>query len=391
MTKDIERLNNETQWDYLKRLTLNRTNYDLDYVEWAKLACGYECSSDNARKINYGVKSLIELIDTERENIAIENSDIEEMIFELEMKKLEIQREKIKLQNVKREINKQNRLEARVEIILESLVESLENLPKLEIEFAKSSKGVNEASLLLSDLHIGKGVNTPHNKYDLEIAKERLEKLATQVVQHCQSHNVGILNIDMLGDLIENNLHLDAQVEQVCDAMEQILYAGEYISMFIKLIAPHFNKINLHSVYGNHDRLEKNLKMSRAVETFVRLIDKDIETRTGLKFERSNIDKEIEVYQLLNGKKVALHHGHNLKGGIDKNTMVLSNHLKTHIDYSHIGHFHNFQYSNGTVVNGSLCGSDDYANKLRFNNEASQVLAIYYTDGSQVLHNIVLN
>ena len=122
----------------------------------------------------------------------------------------------------------------------------------------------------------------------------------------------------------------------------------------------------------------------------MKLIDTFIELRTGLKFERSNVDTEIETYQLSNGYTIALQHGHNVKN-VDALVKDTSFYLDMDIDFCHIGHFHHFKSVKGTVCNGSVCGSDNYANKLRYNDKASQVLAVYYSDGSQVLHNIILN
>lgn len=384
---NLKKLENETQWQYVKRLTENRKVMDLDYSEWAKLICGYECSSDNARKAHYLLSHLIEKLD---EEMLSKNPTTDELLMEMELKKRELYKERVKLQDLNNAIRRESRPEARWEKAMEELYKSISELLPIKIEFAKDNKGSNEASLLVSDVHIGKGVNTPHNQYNLEIAKYRLEKLATQVIEYCKMHSVGTLNIDLLGDLIENNLHIDSRVEQVCDTMEQVAYAGEYLSQFILTLAPYFNEIRLHSVAGNHDRLEKQWKDSRDVENFVKLIDTYIELRTGMKFERSKVDSEIEVYTLNNGLTIALQHGHNVKN-IDTLVKDVSFYLDRNIDFCHIGHFHHFEATKGTICNGSVCGSDKFANKLRYNDKASQVLAVYYEDGSQVIHNIILN
>lgn len=389
----LERKEDESYTSYIKRITENKKEYDIDYSEWAKLICDYECSSENGRKAFYVVSKIVEKLEEEYQQLAIksESEDIQnELLYELEMKKREIYKERVKLQDIKNLMKREDRPVARWEVAMEKLYDSVSSLPPINIKFAKEYKGSNEASILISDVHIGKGINTPHNQYNLEIAKYRLEKLATQVVEYCKMHQIGTLNIDLLGDLIENNLHIDSRVEQVCDTMEQVAYASEFLSQFISTLAPHFNKIRLHSVAGNHDRLEKQYKDSRDVENFVRLIDTIIELRTGMKFERSKVDNEIEIYTLDNGLTIALQHGHNVKN-IGTLVKDVSFYLDRNIDFCHIGHFHHFEATKGTICNGSVCGSDKFSNKLRYNDKASQVLAVYYEDGSQVIHNIVLN
>ena len=222
---EILRKNGESKFSYVKRLTENRKEYDLDYAEWVKLICNYDCSSENGRKAHYVISRLLDELEEEMVAEAIDNSDsntIEDMIKELEMKKREIFKEKVKLQDLRNAMRKEDRVEARWENAMEHLYSSIKSLPPIKIEFAKDNTGDAEACILISDTHFGKGVKTPHNEYNLEIAKERLDTLATQTIKYAKMHNVGVLNIDILGDLIENNLHLDAQVDQVCDAMEQV-------------------------------------------------------------------------------------------------------------------------------------------------------------------------
>lgn len=395
----MERHDSETDFEFCLRCCLAKHNKEID-VEWADLVEAFpllnSCHYDTLRK-NFvgkmGVGEVVKHYEDKIANMVIEaqpEQSQNDLLMELEMKKRELFKERVKLQDLNNAIKREGRPEARWEKAMEEFYKNIQMLPPIEIKLATDHKGSNEACILISDVHIGKGVDTPHNQYNLEIAKYRLEQLATHVINYCEMHKVGTLNIDFLGDLIENNLHIEARVEQVCDTMEQVAYASEYLSQFISTLAPHFNKIRLHSVAGNHDRLEKQYKDSRDVENFVRLIDTMIELRTGMKFERSKVDSEIEVYTLDNGLTIALQHGHNVKN-IDTLVKDVSFYLDRNIDFCHIGHFHNFKTSKGTIVNGSICGADKYANKLRYNDKASQVLAVYYEDGSQVIHNIVLN
>lgn len=395
---NLNKLENETEYEYGLRIITMKVNREID-LDWDEICelLKLDVHRDSLRKATsvtpYSGVAVAKYYEDKIANMVIDRQPQQahdELLMELEMKKRELYKERVKLQDLNNAIRRESRPQARWEVAMEKLQESIESLPKINIKFATDRKGENEACVLISDVHIGKGVNTPHNTYNLEVAKYRLEQLATQVINYCEMHQVGILNIDFLGDLIENNLHISARVEQVCDLMEQVAYASEYLSQFIATLSPHFNKIRLHSVAGNHDRNSINYKEARESENFIRIIDTMIELRTGMKFERSNVDTEIETYQLANGYTVALQHGHNVKN-IDNLVKDTSFYLDMDIDFCHIGHFHHFKTVKGTICNGSVCGSDKFANKLRYNDKASQVLAVYYEDGSQVLHNIILN
>ena len=50
----------------------------------------------------------------------------------------------------------------------------------------------------------------------------------------------------------------------------------------------------------------------------------------------------------------------------------------------HEGHFHNPQYAYGVVINGTLGGSDDYAQNqpMHYSDKPSQTLVVHFPDGS---------
>ena len=72
MSEILRKRTDETQWQYVKRITDNRKEYDMDYSEWAKAICDYDCSSDNGRKAYYIVKPLLEQLDDEIVNFVIQ-------------------------------------------------------------------------------------------------------------------------------------------------------------------------------------------------------------------------------------------------------------------------------------------------------------------------------
>lgn len=43
-----------------------------------------------------------------------------------------------------------------------------------------------------------------------------------------------------------------------------------------------------------------------------------------------------------------------------------------------MGHYHSVKEGNGTTVNGSVMGSDDYSISKRLHNQPAQVLKVYY-------------
>ena len=71
-----------------------------------------------------------------------------------------------------------------------------------------SIMGDREATLILSDLHIGMQIDDNFNKYNNQIAKERLDYLMNKTIYYCNLHKVETLHIELLGDLANGYLHL---------------------------------------------------------------------------------------------------------------------------------------------------------------------------------------
>ena len=94
----LERLPGESNLAYHKRLVygklVDKTLSDTDYSELAPLLYGQDYAGDNARKMMYGsLKTLQVLEDEEQNGYIAENADA---LGELEMKKIELQKERQK-------------------------------------------------------------------------------------------------------------------------------------------------------------------------------------------------------------------------------------------------------------------------------------------------------
>ena len=210
---EILRKSNETKFAYVKRLTENRKAYDLDYAEWVKLICNYDCSSENGRKAHYVISRLLDELEEEMVAEVVENtnsSTVQELIDELEQKKVELQKERYKLQDQRRQYHSLVRTEARWEALMDTIKEEVAKLPSLTWHSHRHylNFGGNEASLLLSDWHIGTEIDTPHNTFNLKIAQERIDKLKHDTIKHCKLNNVNTLHVNIAGDMISGVIHV---------------------------------------------------------------------------------------------------------------------------------------------------------------------------------------
>ena len=87
---DIKRRENESYIAYAKRITNGKADgtLDIDYVELGNALISKEYSSDNLRKAFYVVSEIVKNIEVEVED----NFTEDDLLSELELKKIELQR-----------------------------------------------------------------------------------------------------------------------------------------------------------------------------------------------------------------------------------------------------------------------------------------------------------
>ena len=151
--------------------------------------------------------------------------------------------------------------------------------------------------------------------------------------------------------------------------------------------------VNYRSCLDNHCRITPNLKEHIEKENFGRLIDFYLKARlesTNINFMEDNLDENIGLIELQNGKKMIFVHGHQ-----DSVNTVIQNYtaaIRDYVDYVALGHYHSSKaktFQNSKVfVNGSIVGTDEYALSHRLFGIPEQTLLVFDRDN---LLNITLD
>lgn len=278
------------------------------------------------------------------------------------------------------------REEVRIENLKDEIKFAAEKFGKLEPivwpEVKETPVEKTEAVLLVSDLHIGVDCDNYYNKYNKDIAKERLAKLQKNVIKYCCINNVSVLNILNLGDLINGVIHTNARIEAQMDVAEQIMYAGELIANFLYGLSKEIPNITYRSVFDNHSRAIANKNEHIEKEQFSRVIDWFIAERlkdTPIEFIANDIDGGIGRMKLASGKTLMFCHGHN--DGRNNSYQNFIGLTQEWVDYICMAHYHNpaskdFQGCK-VFINGSIVGTESYAFGRRLFTKPSQKLIIF--------------
>ena len=257
-------------------------------------------------------------------------------------------------------------------------------------------KGKKEAILQISDWHYGIEIDSVYNQYNTEITYTRTKELVKEVAERCSLYDVRRIHVVNLSDLIAGRIHLRLRLNSRIDVITQIIQVSELLANVLHALSK-VAKIDYYDTADNHSRIEPNIKDSLDLETLTRV------TTWFLK-ERFKNDPNITIHENVLGDDIVSFNclGHNIiavHGDKDKPETAVKNLSTFTKDYydllltSHVHHF-NADEVNETIqlCNGSLMGTDQYAQQLRRSARPSQNLIIV-TQKNVIdsIHRIVLD
>lgn len=299
-----------------------------------------------------------------------------------------VYKEKTQIRDIYNAYRSTLRKESRVDSFIENLCEAVKAVQPYKIDNVKKyPQNCTEGVLLISDMHIGVNCHNFYNTYNKQVAEQRLNKLADDVIHYCEHFKVSTLNVLNLGDLIHGIIHVNARIEQELDLIDQIITASELLANF--LIKLDNSKINIvyRSCTDNHSRAISDKAVSIEEENFSKLIDLYVTLRlqnskSNVIFKHDNIDESLGKFNLQNGKKLMFAHGHleNVNKCFDNFVGA----TKEFIDYICLAHFHTGKEKgyNGSkvIINGSIVGTEQFACGKRLFSPAEQKLLIFDRD-----------
>lgn len=274
----IERKTNESALDYHKRLVygklVDKTLADIDYTELAELVYGQPYSSDVARRMLYGSRRTLELMDSERAN-NIENMDI---LTELDEKMIELRKERQKFYDQRNAFNKIVRERSRQEELNEILVNAIKegNLPKLHYE-EKNAELLNPTKtdmlISLNDIHYGASHTNYWDCYNSDVCKHMIENYLAKIIDIQKIHHCENCIVWANGDMISGSIHRSIQVTNKENVVRQVMGVSELIAEFLAKLSECFKFVHFVSVAGNHSRLDPNKEESLIDERLDDLVE----------------------------------------------------------------------------------------------------------------------
>lgn len=255
----LERMPEETPLQHHKRLIydklINKTLADIDYTELAPYVYGQDYSTDVARRMMYGSCKTLQLLENAQERELNENG----LLDELELKRIEMQKERNRLSDQRTALNRLIRNQARRDELKEIIEKTVAkgDLPKLNYEPFESYQSDNDLIISLNDIHYGAQHDNYWGKYNSDICKQMFRKYINAVADIASTHNAQDCYVTANGDLISGNCHYSIAVTNKENVIEQVTGVSELIAQFLTELSPYFSNVYFISVGGNHSRLCK--------------------------------------------------------------------------------------------------------------------------------------
>lgn len=257
---DVTRRSDETPFQYHKRLVygklVDKTLADVDYSELSELVYGQSYSSDVCRRMLYGSRRTLELMDKERiETVA--HNDTSGILSELDAKMIDLRKAQQKFYDQRNAFNKVVRERSRQEELNEILTDAIKNgnLPRLNYERTYVAQSNNDLLVSLNDIHYGIDVSNAWNTYNPDVCREMMRRYLDKILSIAEMHHSENCIVYNCGDAVSGQIHLALQLANKENLVGQIKGVSELISEFLATLSPHFNTVQYVSVAGNHSRL----------------------------------------------------------------------------------------------------------------------------------------
>lgn len=393
MINDVIRKDNESYIAFAKRITNGKADgtLDIDYVEWGNALISKEYSSDNLRKAFYFMQLFLERTDEED----YKNFTEDDLIREIEDKKIELQKERYKYQDYRNAYNKLIRQRSRQEELNEIIIDTIKNsdLPKLNYVKKEFTPSDNDLMISINDVHYGIEIDNYWNKYNSDICRDMFEEYLDKILQVKKIHNSQNCFICANGDLISGMNHLVVSLENRENIIKQIMGVSELIANFVYELSQNFENVYFASVAGNHSRLTTNKNDAMKDERLDILVEFYLKARLqqlkNVHFKAENIDTTITLVTA-RGRNYGCVHGDYE----ENNTKLLS--LITMIDkplYAILlGHKHRNKSDSiqnvKIVMAGSFQSTDSYCVQQRIVGRPQQLICVCDEDGIMCMYDV---
>lgn len=327
-------------------------------------------------------------------------------INEIDEKIRELRKERTKLQTEKVEYNRWLRENARDELILEKIQDSIAALPPVEIpdyDDTADADPKREYVLAFGDEHYGaefeiKGLKGEIlNAYSPRIFEYRMYRLMHHTKKIIEREHIKVLHIYSMGDFSDGCLRVSQLKRLRCGVVDGTIQYANFITEWLNKMTQ-YCEVKYHMTDGNHTELRElgqpkgtfvEDNMGKVVREFIKVRLQDnprfefVENPTGLIFDQ------------LCGYTILGTHGE--EKNMEQAIREFSQMYDVRINYLISGHYHHSRsedvgFNTETINVPSIIGADPYSVDLRkVSNPAAKLFVLEESYGKVCEYTINLS
>lgn len=244
-----------------------------------------------------------------------------------------------------------------------------------------------EAILVFSDWHYGLSTSNIWNTYNVSVCLARMQNLVRDATKRILDHGCETLRVVILGDMIHGAIHTSARVESEELVVDQLMQVSDILVQAIGYLSGRVKKTYVYATYGNHARVVPNKKDNIHRDNFERLIPWWLKWRLRdcPSVNVVNRGNSEFIFFSVFGYNICASHGDLDNVCTSPRTLQALFTKKfgssATVDYIILGDKHHREefeeFGICSMVAGSLCGTDSYANGKRLYSTPEQLLLIF--------------
>ena len=405
MTTDIKykRMSDESNDDFWWRVCSNKDLdiYDLTWDEVGEILnreLDEEFTSSKWRKNYQMMKKGFDKAKTQ-------NIDAEDVLQDIELKKLEIKEERVRLSSLRSDLNKKVSNSARFGQWIDEVKEAIKTV-KVDIPTYRGVITQNydkDYLLTIADIHTGKKGESLNNYYSLDVLQERMWKIRDEVIELVNEKQIKTLKILSLGDLIDGLLRASQLQHLQISRAKQTVFIARFIFEWLNSISEYCYVDFKMTTSSNHSEGRPlNSQRGEYKDDDYEIIIYEWLTDLCKQNPRITIEgNSIVEFNILGRQCVALH-GHQLSK-LGKNNLLqsVSFHMNKQYQYMFIGHLHHTEIktvgkndlgNKEVIYCPCICGNDEYSDDLWTGASAGSLFIEFNSNqGRRTITDIILN
>lgn len=298
-------------------------------------------------------------------------------------------------------------------ILVEAIHTVAETIPPITVEttaprYEPKGRGTETDVLQLSDVHGAEVVDPEHTmglaQYNMEIMRRRMGMLFRKTLELVElrrsSLTINNLAVTEVGDMLSGDIHEELSRTNAMNVMMASVITAMSVSQGLAYLAPHFKRIDVYCVPGNHPRMTRKPSFK---EKYVNWDYMCYQWQAVFCRDLKNVHFHIPVSPFLlanvESTRLLLLHGDSIRMwmgipwyGIKRRAAELREMLqggKDHYDGMLLGHFHNrgdIDTPTGPIIiNGSMKGGDEFSiGSLNTYNRPSQNLLFFHNKNGYI-------